>query len=242
MGIYNDFLDNVNTVDTSLPREGISRVVVRQINALMEHQGDRDYPSGYAAEDEVQQIAVHEAGTDGGTFTLEFTLWDGTTFETAAIAYDATAGTIETAIDTAADGEVDGFTAGDISVSGGPLSTDPLVLTFDGASVAGLKHGLTVINSSLLDDATPTDAGEVTVTTDGQKNRTAWAILKECGAISGSLPVQGEAPTGLTAATNRATNPHLPDAGTLRALAHAAAVDDNNADVEDAILEALGLS
>lgn len=234
MGIYSDFLENVNTVDTSLPREGVSRAVVRQINALMDLQGDRGYPSGYTERDEVQSIAVYEGTVSGGTFDLTITLKDGTSFTVADIAYDASAATIETAID----GE-SGLAAGAISVSGGPLTTDPLVLTFDGEEVAGQNHPLATIDDTDLTGGG--SAGAVSVTTHGQGNRTAWAILKECGAIAGTLPAQGDDPTDLTAATNRATNPYLPDAGTLRALAHAAGVEDNNAAVETAILEALSL-
>lgn len=209
----------------------------------MDRQGDRDYPAGYAAANEVQSIATHEAGTDGGTFTLTITLWSGESFTTGDIDHDANAATIETAIDDAAAlAVVVGFTAGDITVAGGPLTTDPVTLTFDGDSVAAQNHPLTVITSSLLASATPTDAGEVTVSTEGQGNRTAWAILKECGAITVTLPDQGEDPTDVVAATNHSDNPLLPDAPTLRALAHDAAVSDRNAAVEAAILTALGLS
>lgn len=240
MGIYSDFLNNVTTVDTSLPREGEDRVIVRQINALMDRQGDRDYPSGYAKADEVQEIATYDGTVSGGTFTLTFSLWSGETFTTDNIAYDADASTIETAIDTAAAAAgIKGFTAGDISVSGGNLGSAALVLTYDGDSVAGQNHDPVVIDGTNLTGGG--SAGEVSVKTEGQSNRTAWAILVECGAITVTLPAQGDSPTDVAAATSRATNPLLPDAGTLRALARAAAVDDRNQDVEDAILDALGL-
>jgi hypothetical protein len=239
LGIYSDILANARTIDTSSPREGSDRAVVRQLQALMDRQGDRDYPSGYAERNEVQSIAAHQGTVSGGTFTLAFTLWDGTEFETGNIAFDANAATIEAAIDTAADGVVEGFTAGDIAVTGGPLTTTPVVLTFSGDSVAGQNHDPVVVDDALLTGGG--SAGAVSVTTEGQGDRTAWAILRQCGAISGTLPNQGEDPTDLTAATNRATNPHLPDAATLKALAHEAAVEDRNAAVEDAILDALGL-
>lgn len=239
MGIYSDILASAKTIDTSSPREGNDRAVVRQLNALMDRQGDAEYPSGYDAQNEVQEIATYDSVVSGGTFTLAFTLWDGTEFETAAIAYDADAATIEAAIDTAADGVVDGFEAGDIAVTGGDLNTAAVVLTFSGDSVAGQNHDPVVVDDALLTGGG--SAGEVTVTTEGQGDRTAWAILNVCGAISGTLPDQGEDPTDLTAATNRATNPHLPDAATLKALAHEAAVQDRNQAVEDAILDALGL-
>jgi hypothetical protein len=45
---------------------------------------------------------------------------------------------------------VAGWTNGDISVSGGPLTDDPIVLTFDGTSVTHQNHAQTTINGSSL--------------------------------------------------------------------------------------------
>lgn len=240
-GVYTDILASAKTFDVGNGDgiEGRDRVLVRALKALKDRQGDLAYPTGFDVANEVQSIAIHEAGTDGGTFTLTITLADGTTFTTAAIAFDAVAATIETAIDTAADGVVAGFTAGDIAVTGGPLTTDPLVLTFTGAA-ASQKPELTVITSSLTATAVPSDAGEVTVTTDGQTKRTPWAVLRVSGVISGTPPVQGTSDT-VVAGSTRASNPHYPNLDLVRALAKEAAFVDGNTDVETAILAAADL-
>lgn len=243
MGIYTDFLANATTIDIESPRVGTDKAAYRGIQALQAIQGDRDYPAAYDAINEVQEISEHEAGTDAGTFEITINLFGGVTFTTAALDFDDDDAAIQAAIDTAADGVVDGYTAGDITVTGGPLTTDPVVLTFDGDSVASLNHPLAEVASiDLNDGGTPTDAGTVTVTTEGQTKRTAWAILNACGAIGGTIPVQGDAPTEITAASTRATNSYLPDQNTLCVLAHAAAVEDGNAEVETEILRVLGLS
>jgi hypothetical protein len=127
-----------------------------------------------AAADEIQEIGIHEDGVDGGTFALTFTLFGGVSFTTAAIAFGANAATIEAAIDLVALPKVPGFTAGDIAITGGPLTTTPLVITFSGASLAAKNHDLTVIDGALLTDGgVPEDPGEVTVTDAGQPLRTA---------------------------------------------------------------------
>lgn len=241
MGIYTDFLNSATTIDIESPRVGSDKAIYRSIQALRDVQGDHDYPAAFDAIDEVQVIAIYSGTVSGGTFTLTFVLADGTTFTTAAIAHNANAATIEGAIDTAAAAaSVPGFVAGDIAVTGGPLTTTPLTFTYSGASVAGANHGEVVINGASLTGGGT--AGDESVTTEGQTKRTAWAILNACGAITGTIPVQGEAPTDISAATNRENNAYLPDQHTLRALAHAAAVEDGNADVETEILRVLGLS
>jgi hypothetical protein len=245
MGIYTDILTSARTIDLGGDdglRIGEQRSVVQALRGLHDRQGDRDYPAGFDAENEVQSIAIHEAGTDGGTYALDFTLFGGVEFSTAALAHDADDEDIQTAIDTAADGVVADYTAGDIAVTGGPLTTDPVVLTYSGASVAGLNHGTVAVdNIDLVDDATPTDAGAVTVTNHGQSKRTAWAILRETGVISDDPPVQGTS-AALTRATYPQNNPLYPDQGLIRALAREAAYVDGNADVETEILRAAGIA
>ncbi len=108
-------------------------------------------PGVAATTDEVQEIEQYAVNFTGGTFTLTFNLDGESPFTTAAIAYNANAATVETAIDVAATlAGVTGWTNGDITVSGGPLTAAALVLTFDGASVAQTNQGQTTINGALL--------------------------------------------------------------------------------------------
>jgi hypothetical protein len=111
---------------------------------------DETTPGVDSSTDEVQTIAIFATPVTG-SFTLTLNLEGEDAFTTAAIAYNANAAAIETAIDVAATAAgVTGWTNGDISVSGGPLTTTPVVLTFDGTSVEQSVQGLTVVNPAGL--------------------------------------------------------------------------------------------
>lgn len=241
MGIYSDILASANSIDIGNGdgRVAIDKALVRELNALQDRQGDLDYPSGYDAADEVQELAQHTGTPSGGTFTITVTLKNGESFTTAGIAYDANAATIESAIDTAAtSASITDWTNGDISVAGGPLTSDAITLTFDGDSVSSQNHPAITADG---DNITDGDVGAVSTTTEGQSKRTAWAILKSTGAFSGSIPDQGEDPSGLTADTDRSTNPFLPSQPLLKALAKEAAISDGNENVESSLLTVFGL-
>jgi len=108
-------------------------------------------PGVAATTDEVQEIATYTIDPIGGTFTLTLNLDGEAAFTTAAIAYNASAATVETAIDVAATAAgVAGWSNGDISVSGGDLTTAALVLTFDGTSVLQTDQGQTTIDGTAL--------------------------------------------------------------------------------------------
>lgn len=194
MGITAD-LQNVVSLDSTLNATATQRVMKAYVDNLIAVQGDPDYLARDAVKTEVQSIAQHVPTVSGGTFDLTVKLFSGEEFTTAVIAYDANAATIETAIDTAANGVITGWTDGDISVSGGDLNTAPVVLTFDGTSVVSAKHHLTVIDGALLTGGG--SAGVVSVTTAGQPNRPALATMGLIGLISdtqdiGSLPVSAD--------------------------------------------------
>ena len=157
-----------------------------------------------------------------GTFTLTVTLRNGETFTTAGIAATANAATVETAIDTAANGVVTGWTDGDISVSGGAVGTAPTVLTFDGTSVAGANHPLSSIDAGSLSGGTTDPA--FTLTTAGQTARPAWDVLLALDVISGTLPSQTAGVTTVTAGGDLTDLP----TGVLRDIAVEAAFEDNN--------------
>jgi hypothetical protein len=241
MGVLADLLANSATIDATLPREASDRVLCRKINDVIARLGDPSYPSGMdTAANEVQGIAIHEDGVDGGTFTLTFTLFGGVTFTTAAIAFGANAATIQAAIDTAADPVVQGFTAADIAITGGPLTTTPLVITFSGASVAAKNHGLTVIDGALLTDGgVPEDPGEVTVTTAGTPVRTAYASLIALGVLSAPAPAPGVT-SGITVQNARGSFPNGLDEETVRMIVQQVVLEEGNQAIGDAILTAIG--
>ncbi len=245
MGIYSDLLSGAQTIDTGLNdadaiKVSGDKVATRQIDKLKALR-DRDYPADFGEADEVQSIAIYDGTVSGGDFTLAFTLKSGEAFETAAIAYDANAATIEGAIDTAAAAaSVAGFVAGDIAVTGGPLTTTPVVLTYSGDSVAAQNHGEVVIDGTGLTGGGT--AGDESTTTNGQSDRAALAALFACSAITGTVPAQGATPSDFEAASDHNTNWLLPDTDTLRRLAREAGHVDANLALEHAILDALGLS
>jgi hypothetical protein len=112
---------------------------------------------GAAAANEVQVIAQYARAPSGGTFTLYIT--DGTTpFTTAAIAYNAVATVIETAIDVAATAaSFPAWTNGDISVSmsgAAGLTDGTVTLTFDGASVTNTNFSTSIIDGAALTGVT----------------------------------------------------------------------------------------
>lgn len=167
MGAIQNFLDNATTFDTSAPREGISRVIHRQLTSII-NEGDFEVPASCEATDEVQSVAMH-ANAISGTYTLTFTLHSGETFTTGNIAFDAAAATVTTAINSAATtATITGWTNGDITVAGAGLDSEAMTFTFDGESVAGLNHGAIAVDGALLGGAG--EAGVASTTTAGDDN------------------------------------------------------------------------
>ena len=183
---------------------------------------------GVVAVDEEQSIAVFVDTVSSGNYTLEFTMSDLTNVTTANIAHDASAATIETAIDTVMTGNYGAWTNGDITVAGGPLTTNAVTLTYDGNSVDELNHAAVIIDSADLEGQTT--VGVVSVTTQGQTDRTTYQVMESMGLLAGGPPVQGTT-SGLSAATTRNSNPYYPRQATLQAIALQAAIEDG----EDAV-------
>jgi len=145
--IFTDLLANAETFDASEGHAGISRAITRELVAVRALLGDPDYPAAMeGADNEVQRIAQFAVNpATPATFTLTFNLFGGVTFTTAAIAFGASAATVQTAIDAASPGSIGN---GHIVVTGGGLNAADLVLTFSGASVAGKQHSQTTITST----------------------------------------------------------------------------------------------
>lgn len=206
----------------------LSRYLENKTNGI-----DPDTPAAYGAKDEVQSIAIYEGTVSGGDFTLTVTLRDGTTFTTAAIAFDANAATIEGAIDTAATGVVAGWTNGDITVAGGTLDSAPVTLTFDGDSVAGQNHALSTIDGTGLTGGG--SAGTITATTEGQTARPARAVLYNLGVIADATPPA----QGLTTAPTKGANLLGVPPWVVRELAQEVAFEDLDNDIYQVLVVAL---
>lgn len=194
---------------------------------------DPALPDAFAEADAVHTIAQFEENPSDGTYDLTITLRNGESI-TVEIAYDGDAAAVETAIDTAADGVLTGFTAGDIAVSGDALTTGALVLTFSGDSVSGTNHPLTTFDGADLTGGTVADP-PVTKTTAGQSARRAWAALYTLGVITDSTPPEQTTPAAPTKGSNLiGVKPHL-----VAELAREAAFEDQNNDTYDLIMTAL---
>jgi len=237
MGAITDFLAGSKSIDTAPPIHALDRCAYRELIALQaEH--DFEIPAAFAAADEVQSVAVYDGTVSGGTFTLAFVLANGESFVTGDIAYDADSATIETAVDVAATAaEVTGWTNGDISVAGGPLTTDPVTLTYDGDSVAEANHGLVVVDSSSLTGGG--EAGACSVTAEGQPDRPGYAILSVLGILTGTVPAWGVTPSLGHAFATPGQRRLSPD--TIKAIALEIAIAEGNESIYSALVAAAGV-
>jgi hypothetical protein len=236
MGAIADFLSAAVTIDTTPPTDPLDRRVYRELKAIQDGDaGGFDVPSNLQAADEVQSIAIYVGTVSGGTFTLQFVLAGGKTFTTANIAFDANAATIEGAIDTAATAAgVVGWTNGDITVAGGPLTTTPVTLTFDGASVDEANHGLVVMDDALLTGGG--SGGAITTTAEGQAARLGYAILRQLGILSGTVPAEGVVPSALVVGAS--VSERRISGATVRAIALEIAIAEGNDDIYAALVAA----
>lgn len=98
---------------------------------------------GTAGTNEVQTLTA--TGTwSAGTYTL--TVMGGTT---TALAFDATAATVQAAVRLAVEAANPTFEGDNITVTGGPLSTTPLVVTFlQGGNIAAITWDISLITGA----------------------------------------------------------------------------------------------
>ncbi len=238
MGLISDFLSASVSIDITPPITPLDRRAYRELKAIVS-EGDSVLPSALQAADEVQSIAAYVATVSGGDFTLEFTLWNGETFTTAAIAWNADAATIEAAIDTAATAaSITDWTNADISVAlTGDLTTNPATITFDGASVTEANHVLVVMNDGGLTGGG--SGGAITTTTEGQTDRLGYGVLIMLGILSGTVPAEGVTPSALV--VSAPVGARRISAETIHAIALDIAVAENNVAIESAINTAAGV-
>jgi hypothetical protein len=186
MTIKSDLLAQSKTIS-----ESGNSTLMRDLNRQV---GDLGYQD--AALEGVDEVQTIDAGDrTGGTMELDFTLASGETFSTAALAWNAAAATVETAIDTAAAAVV-GWTDGDIAVSGGAFGAagSDTIFTFSGASVTDQDHGIIVVDGASLTGGAADPAPAQT--TLGSGSRPWFAALKAMGVIMGTDPTFGAAPAG----------------------------------------------
>jgi len=227
MGVFADFLAQAKTFKSTDPvAQFFNQEIAKRV----------DVTNAQAAVDAVHTIAV--STQTSGNFTLTITLRNGETFTTGNIAFNAAAATIETAIDSAAtSASITGWTNGDISVSGGAVNVGAVVLTFDGASVSGINHPVTVLNDV---DGAGGAWGAVSLTTPGQSGRLAWGALIALGVLTGAIPAQtaDADPTAITAGANALKVP----GNVIRAIAKEAAAEDENNNSYWTIMAGLGFA
>lgn len=150
----------------------------------------------------------------GGTFTLTF---DGET--TAAIAYNAAASAVQTALEG-----LSNVNSGDVSVTGGPGPGTPYVVSFTGQYLGTNVPQMTASGASLTGGTSP-DVAVTTTTAGGSGSTTGsdilWGFLYMpvtvpagttddvfgAGLLTGQI-IASKLPVAITAA-QKATNPHF---------------------------------
>lgn len=233
MGIYTDLATGSVAISQTKPRVGLDRSSAEQ---LLQKAAQHDPPSAaaWAATDDVQRIPEQTTAATGDTFTLTFNFPNLAvgTFTTAAIAFDATDATIESAIDTAATtASVTGWTNGDITVldeNAAGLDDGWVDFTCDGASVTGQPADLIVMTPTGW-----TQDGTITKTASGQVDRKATEALRELNAVSGVYHDSVDAPVWTKPAANGQSRPRK---DLLRSLCAQAEVEDGNENVWDAVI------
>lgn len=91
--------------------------------------------------------------TKGGTWSAGTYLLTMLGQTTSALAFDAVAGTIQTALNTALSALGSGYT---VTVTGGPLATTPVVVTCTGTEIAGRNVPMIVADITLVTGTAPT--------------------------------------------------------------------------------------
>jgi hypothetical protein len=239
--LYKTRLTAWKQTETTEPRVGLNRSAAEQVKQWDTVNDDiAAIRTAFAAKDAVISIAQHVATVSGGTFTLTFTapsidgVGNSETFTTAAIAYNATAATIETAIDVAAtSASITGWTNGDITVAeagSAGLSDGACTFTCDGNSLDDMQVTASIDGSSLTGGGT---AGAVTYTTYGQAAQVSKQALYDMNVVSGTQNDVGVAPSWTKPASNGQSRPRL---ALIKKLALDCALVDGSSEVYTEVL------
>ena len=236
MGIYTDAIANSKSFDNALPRNGVGLHINRELAGLAA-MVDTALASAYAAANSVQVIATDAVDHTGGDFTLTFYMnnANGNQYKitTGTIAYNASAATVTTAINSAfTTAAYPGWVNGHIVVtaSSTDLQGGTLTLTFSGAAVSGRGHALVVMDDNRTGGTSPDPT--IAATSLGNSTREAMAVLIATGTVVGAVPTAGSNPTWT--AGNRALGRIL-ELSTIRSLARDAAIADNNPGIYTAV-------
>jgi hypothetical protein len=154
---------------------GAARLLVADMTSPFPTVLDDVIRMGTASQNEVQTLAITGTPT-GGTFTLTFK-----GYTTSAIAYNATAAAVVTALEALSTVGTGGVTA-----TGGPLPGTPVVITF-AAQLGGDSQPLITVTGSFTGGTTPT--GTVARTTAGFGQFSAKAGWTDLGATKGGITV-----------------------------------------------------
>ena len=185
--IYQNMIDNL-TFPVTKPGRAVSRA--RQAIGA---QPFVKLTAANTAIDEVTDIATHLTTTSGGNYTLTVNATvNSITYTTANIVYNATAATIEAALDTASpatvvDGDVAVAEAGSVGLSdgncsftcSGNLAEVPVLITIADVDLTGSGAGV----------------GAVTRTADGHADRNCYQALFEMNIVDGAGNDAGESPS-----------------------------------------------
>jgi hypothetical protein len=232
MTIKSDALSLAKTYDVTGKIDASARRIHREIEHIVAEQ---PYQSGL---DKISEVITITAGDrTSGTFSLDFTMADGTAFSVTGLAWNSTSSATQTAVDAAATA-ISGYVAGDIAVTGGPFGAAgaSTVFTFSGESVIG-DHAIVVNGTGLAGGTTDPAASE---TTKGVVRRFWFAALKAMGVIDGTDPAFGAAPAGQYTVNTRNQLENYPSNRTIRALIKEATVQEGQ-DWEAELLPLLGL-
>jgi hypothetical protein len=226
MGVIATYLANAKVIDGA-DAKGTLRLARMELLQLAAEFGDPDFTTVMAARDQVSTVTFN-ASISSGNYTLTINRWDGgESFTTANILYTSNAAQIEGIIDTAATGNITGWTNGDISVAGGDIATANIALTFDGTSVTSNGYTVTTANVD-LGGGVP---GAVVSTANGQANREPWGVMYAGRLITNAVPIRGQA-TGYTTINLHDNNgPFRISNPTALLLARDAAIQDGNDDI-----------
>ncbi len=197
-------------------------------------------PGVMATTDEVQSIAVFANNVTGGTFDLTFHLDGEDPVAVGSIAFDSNAAAIQTAVDAALTGQAD---PGDVVISGGPLNSAPLTITFSGDDVDETNQGQTTIDGTSLTATVEGTAGTTCNLVNGQTTRHAWAALIALGILDPNveLPEQADALFEIPVLATKGHFPYqLDDFTVLAIINEIASQDDASLLVKESLLKSLG--
>jgi len=229
MGIYLDLSSTSPIADKPLA-VGLDRSSNSQMlaNAAI---SDPSLRTAYAAIDELAPIPEQTDAGSSDTYTLTLTphgrLSGEDAVTTASIAFDATASTIESAIDTAM-ASFPSWSNADISVAeenSAGLDDGFITLTFDGTSVDETAWIVTLVATGF------TETTPIVRTTPGQGDRKATQALFELNIVAGSLHDIPDTPTWTKPdSLGRRPRTHL-----IGDLAKQATAEDGNDEAYDAV-------